>query len=336
MPVSIRNLARQLNLSITTVSRALNGYSDVSESTRVRVAQAARELGYLPSSAARQLRRRRSDTIGYIFPAGIRQTSDPFYADFLSGLCDEASGSSIDLVTASYDVNIPSEDSVYRRWYQSGRVDGLVLDRIRIRDWRLAFLAENHIPFVGLGSSAEAPEYPGVVVDDRGGFDALVHHLVDRGHRRIAYIGTTPRLVSHTECLSGYFQGLQSAGLPIRRDLVVQTDLSEQGGYLAAYQMLNRPDPPTAILGSSDWIALGAMKAARDSGRVLGKDLAVAGQGGTPEAEWSNPRLTTLVQPSYEIGRKLAAMLIALVNGEKLSEPRQTLHLNLRIRESTG
>src|SRR5512146_2103503 len=153
MTVTIRDLAEKLNLSITTVSRALDGYSDVAEETRQRVVGAAQEMGYVPSYAARQLRRKRSDAIGYILPTSSPRFTDPFYVSFLTGLCDEVASQQLDLSVTSCPPDSDIEQTLYRRWTQSRRVDGLVLNRVRLHDWRIQFLAENHVPFVTLGKS---------------------------------------------------------------------------------------------------------------------------------------------------------------------------------------
>ncbi|NMB89619.1 MAG: LacI family transcriptional regulator, partial [Chloroflexi bacterium] len=136
MPITIRELAEKLNLSITTVSRALDGYRDVAEETRQRVVQEAKEMGYEPSYAARQLRRKRTDAIGYILPTHAPQFSDPFYSDFLAGLCDETAQQQYDLTISSCPPDSEQEESQYHRWVQSQRVDGLVLNRVRLQDWR--------------------------------------------------------------------------------------------------------------------------------------------------------------------------------------------------------
>src|SRR5512146_1463864 len=181
MPPTIRDLAKKLNLSITTVSRALDGYNDVAESTRARVVQAAQEMGYAPSSAARQLRRHHADAIGYILPTSSPRFSDPFYAAFLAGICDEAAEHQIDLIVSSSPPESDLEKSIYQRWFQSVRVDGILLNRIRLQDWRINFLEENKVPFVTLGWAPSRQDYPFIVVNERGGFERLVTHLVEKG-----------------------------------------------------------------------------------------------------------------------------------------------------------
>ncbi|MBE3142392.1 MAG: LacI family DNA-binding transcriptional regulator [Planctomycetes bacterium] len=335
MPFTIRDLAKKLNLSITTVSRALDGYSDVSDKTRERVIHAAQEMGYSPSSAARQLRRRRSDAIGYILPTSSPRFSDPFYANFLAGLCDEAAEHQIDLIVSSSPPDSELEKAMYQRWFQSLRVDGLILNRIRLQDWRINYLSESKVPFVTLGRIPSNQEYPYILVNERGGFERLVTHLAKKGHKRLAYIGASPNLMIQVERFAGYKKGLELSGLSYDEKLVLEGDLTEEGGYYAAQKLLAFSEPPTAILGCNDLTAMGILKAAHESGLQVGKDLAVAGYDGIQETAYTNPPLTTLRQPTYEIARRLAGMLISLTNGNTLNEPRVFFEPDLILRDST-
>jgi len=335
MPVTIRDLASKLNLSITQVSRALGGYSDVSESTREKVIQTAREMGYEPSYAARQLRRKRADAIGYILPTSSPRFSDPFYANFLTGLCDEAAEHQIDLVVSSCAPESEAEEAMYQRWFQSTRVDGMVVNRVRSQDWRIQYLAENQMPFVSLGIPESYGEIPGVKVNERGGFERLVLHLKDKAHKRIAFINGPTELVVIQERFAGYRQGLSRAGLEYENELVVEGNLNQDGGYHAATRLLQNVNPPTAILACNDQSALGAMRAVKEAGIKIGAHFSIAGYDGIREAEYSDPPLTTLYQPTYEIARQLIAMLVKLINHQPISMPHPIIEPELILRAST-
>jgi len=335
MPLTIRDVAKKLNLSITTVSRALDGYSDVAESTRARVIQTAQEMGYAPSSAARQLRRHHADAIGYILPTSSPRFSDPFYAAFLAGISDEAASRQVDLIVSSSPPDSDLEKAIYTRWFQSLRVDGMLINRIRARDWRIDFLCEKKVAFATLGKIPSNEDWPSIVVNERGGFERLVAHLVEKGHRRIAFIGADPDLVIHHERLGGYRQGLELAGLPFDPNLVEDGDLTEEGGLRAARGLLARPQPPTAILGCNDLTAIGVLKAAEEAGLRVGKDLALAGYDGIQQTASTNPPITTLHQPTYEIARRLTGMLFTRINGQPLEQPRIVIEPDLIIRPST-
>ncbi len=336
MSVTIRDLAQHLRLSITTVSRALDGYADVAESTRQRVIRTAAEMGYEPSYAARHLRRKRSDALGYILPTSSPRFSDPFYTAFLTGLCDEAAVWQMDLMVTSVAPDSELERKLYRRWAQSRRVDGMVLNRVRNQDWRIDYLRENQMPFVSLGRSPSAPDAPGVVVDERAGMQALVTYLAGKGHQRIGYIRPPSGLVIDTERTAGYQDGLAQAGLGYEDRLVRTGDLSEECGYQAAQELLSLGAAPTAIIGGNDVTALGVLRAVWEKGLRPGRDIAVAGYDGIKEGEYATPPLTTLAQPTYEIACMLVRLLVRLVRGEALVESSITLQPRLVVRESSG
>lgn len=336
MPVTIRDVARRLNLSITTVSRALDGYDDVSAETRQRVIAVAHEMGYVPSHAARQMRRQRTETIGYILPTDLPRFADPFFSEFVAGLGDEATSHNFDLLVSTAPPGDAIEQALYRRWVQGRRVDGMVLSRMRLDDWRAAYLHDAGLPFVASGRSRTSLDFPYVEVDSRAGFAALVAHLVARGYRRIAYIGASSTLTLQADRFAGYREGLAAAGIAFDPALVVEGNLTRMGGYRAAQQLLALPQPPTAIIGVNDLTAIGAMRAARERGLVIGRDLAVAGFDGTEDAEHADPPLTTLNQPVYDIARQLVKMLLALITGEPLAERKVVLRPQLIIRASTG
>ena len=333
---TIRDVAKRLKLSITTVSRALDGYDDVAEETRERVIRVAREMGYVPSGAARQLRRKRSEAIGYILPTIRPRFSDPFFSEFIAGLGDEAASNNFDLLVSTAPPGETAEQLLYERWTHSRRVDGLALSRMRRNDWRVEFLSGKKLPFVTMGSSLNSSNHPYIEVDARSGFAALVSHLVERGHRRIAFIGAPPDLMLQSVRLEGYRGGLAAAGLPFDTKLVAEGNLTRQGGYEAAQRLLAMPDPPSAIIGINDLTAIGAMNAAHEKGLAIGRDLAIAGYDGIEDAEHTRPPLTTLNQPVYDIARRLVKMLLALIANESLAEPQILLQPELIIRESTN
>ncbi|MBI5029023.1 MAG: LacI family DNA-binding transcriptional regulator [Chloroflexi bacterium] len=335
MAVTIRDVAKRLRLSITTVSRALDGYDDVADKTRERVIQVAREMGYAPSRAARQLRRQQTDAIGYIIPASGNHFTDPFFSEFIAGLGDESTSHHFDLLVSTAPPDSPAEREIFERWVQSRLVDGIVLSRMRLRDWRAKYLSDNDFPFVAHGHTHQRLKYPYIEVDARAGFEILVKHLVERGRRRIAYIGASPRFTLQYDRLQGYQNGLVNTNITFDPSLVIEGDLSRTGGYEAALRLFELAKPPTAIIGVNDLTAIGAMRAAREKGLVVGKDIAVAGYDGTDDSEHTQPPLTTLRQQVYDIARQLVQMLLARIAGE-LVESKLIIQPELVVRESTG
>lgn len=335
MPVTIRDVARRLNLSITTVSRALDGYDDVAEGTRVLVAKTAQEMGYEPNRAARQLRRKRSDTIGYILPAHRPQFSDPFFSEFIAGLGDEAARNNFDLLVSTSPPDYPDEHRLYQRWLHGRKVDGFVLNRVRLYDWRVRFLAENQFPFVTFERSLEPVDQTCVIVDRTKGFRMLVEHLVHLGHRRIAYIGGSPYLKIQADRIAGYQIALCENNLEVIPDLIVESDLTQEGGYQAALALLRKTDPPTAIACINDLTAIGALHAAHELGYRPGEDLAIAGFDGIAESIYSEPPLTTVNQPVYEIACMLVRLLVDRIMGSSDSASEIQIEPELIVRAST-
>ena len=335
MGITIRDVAKKLDISITTVSRALDGYDDVSEETRQLVVQTAQEMGYVPNQAARQLRRRRSDSIGYILPADRPRFSDPFFAEFVAGLGDEAGVHGFDLLVSTAPPGTPAEKLAYERWTQSRKVDGIVLNRIQLHDWRVQYLSQVQFPFVTLERSVDNHDYPSVEVDGRRWFKVLIDHLVALGHQRIAYVGAFPDLKIQRDRFDGYQEGLQRNGLSFDANLVVESDLTSEGGYRAGDHLLGLSQPPTAIACVDDMTAIGVLHIARERGWTVGKDLAVAGFDGIEGFEHTQPPLTTINQPVYQIARRLVQMLAAQITGKTLSEKRVQIEPVLEIRQST-
>lgn len=336
MPITIRDVARRLSLSITTVSRALDGYDDVAEDTRQLVVRTAKEMGYIPNRAARQLRRKRTDTLAYILPASAPQFGDPFFSEFIAGLGDESAAQKFDLLVSTADPGTEGEESIYMRWVQGRKVDGFVLNRMRLEDWRVRYLAEQGVPFVCLERSLDPVEFVGVEVDSRSGFFDLLEHLVQLGHRRIAFIGTASNYKIQADRFAGYSEGLEAAGIPFDPQLVVEGDLSPSGGYQAAQLLLGLPERPTAIACINDLTAIGVLHAAHDRSLVVGRDLAVAGFDGIVDSAHTQPPLTTLNQPVYDIARQLVSMLIMRVMGQPLEHQQIMLRPELFIRQSTN
>ena len=333
---SIREVAKRLNISITTVSRALDGYSDVAEDTRTLVIRTAQEMGYIPNRAARQLRRQRLDTIGYILPTLGPQFSDPFFSEFLAGLGDEASSHNFDLLVSTAAPDSELERSTYERWVQSRKVDGMVLNRMRLHDWRVQHLVQTSYPFVSLERTLDQSDQASVEVDGQAGFKMLMAYLTGKGHRRIAYIGGPKDLKIQSDRFEGYKKGLASARIDFDPELIADGDTFREGGYRAAQKLFQLKPFPTAITCINDLTAIGVLHAVSERGLKVGRDLAVAGFDGIEDTQHTCPPLTTLGQPLYSIARNLIKMLIASIQNLPLEDRRMRFQPELIIRESTG
>jgi LacI family transcriptional regulator len=336
MSVTIRDIARKLNISIGAVSRALDGYPDISEETRKRVVRMAEEMGYVPNQAARQLRRKKADAVGYILPSSTPRFADPFFSEFIAGLGDETARHPHDLLISIAPPGDVAEKRIYQNWVQGRKVDGFILTHLRVDDWRTAYLSEHGIPFSALESVPDERDFPRIDIDRQSGIVHLIEHLAGRGYRRIACIGGPVDLQSQASQLAGYRRGLDAAGIPFYPDLLKISDLTSSGGYQASQQLLSYPDPVDAIICFNDETAFGVLSASRERGLQVGQDLAVAGFDGVQASKFTEPPLTSLDIPVYDIARQLVGMLIAEIAGQPLPDRHLVLQPRLLIRESTG
>ncbi|GAB4471773.1 MAG: DNA-binding transcriptional regulator CytR [Anaerolineae bacterium] len=330
--VTLKTIAAYTGFSITTVSRALAGYNDVSAATREKVITAARELGYYPNLTARQLQKQRTDTVGLILPTYGPRYTDPYFSAIIAGIGDELAGYGLDLLLSTHAPG-PDEIDAYRRMVEGRRVDGLIVIRTRQQDERIRYLASTLLPFVVFGRSDLDIDFPYIDEDGEAGFYQLTHYLLSLGHKRIAYISAPTDLIFANYRLAGYCRALNEAGLTCENDYLVYGDLTRKGGERAARQLLALRPRPTAIIAANDLMALGTIAVAQEMGLTIGQDLSIAGFDDVPSADIFS--LTTLRQPIYDIGRQLSAMLYRLIQGEELEMRHILLKPKLVIRSST-
>lgn len=334
MAVTIKDVAERVGRSITTVSRALNDYDDVNEETRRRIKQVAAEMGYQPSSIAQQLRKRRTDTLGFIMPTYGPRFSDPFFSEFLAGVGNTAAKSGFDLLVAT---RAPGEDELdaYIRNMQSRRVDGFIIVRTRRNDPRITLLQKQQYPFAVFGRMETGNNFPLVDENSELGMQLVVNHLVEQGHRRISYIAAPENLMFAWHRWQGFKSTLKAHNLPLNPNFVVRGDLTQRSGRQLARQLLTQPERPTAIIASNDLMAIGALTAAQELGLVVGRDVAITGFDDIPWAENTHPPLTTVRQPIYQIGALVTEMLISTIHGEVLANNRVLLQPSLIVRASS-
>jgi LacI family transcriptional regulator len=334
MPITLKDLANRLGLSVTTVSRALAGYDDVSPETIQRVRKMAAETGYVPNLTARHLQKKRTDTIGFVVPTFGPRFSDPFFSEFLAGIGNEAASLNYDLLLFTRAPG-EEEEKAYTLITQSRRVDGLILVRTRQNDWRIQFLHEQNFPFVAFGRSNMDFSFPFVDVDGRAGIRSVVNHLAELSHQRIAMITPPANLYFTQERYEGFREGLADHGIPLDPQLVIEGNLTQRSGYEAASNLLALVERPTAIVCCNDLSAFGAITAAQDLNLEVGRDVAITGFDGIPQSENSHPPLTTLFQPVYDIGRRVTRMLIDLLDHKPIAETQVLLDPKLILRAST-
>lgn len=334
MAVTIRDVAKKVGRSITTVSRALNDYDDVSEETRRLIKKVAAEMGYQPSRFAQQLRQKRTDTLGFIMPTYGPRFSDPFFSEFLAGVGNTAAKNGYDLLVATRP---PGDDELdaYLKNIRSRRVDGFIIVRTRRNDPRIELLKQHQYPFAVFGRIENNNDFPLVDENSELGMQLVVKHLLESGHRRIGFIAAPDDLMFGWYRQQGFRKTLREHGIELDESLVVTGDLTQRSGRKLARTLLTRTDPPTAIVAGNDLMAIGALTAAQNLGLEIGKDIAITGFDDIPWAENTHPPLTTVRQPIYQIGTLVTEMLIDTIRGEPPAETPILLQPSLVVRASS-
>lgn len=336
MKVRLIDVAREARVSVTTASRALGGFHDVSPLTRRRVEDTARRLEYVPNISAQRLRRRRTDMIGLILPADESGFGEPFFSEFLAGVGEEAAALDRHLLLAAHPAGSTAERDTYTKVVKGGWVDGVILIRLRWEDERVQLLEESGFPFVAFGRSRASDGYPYIDEDSVAGVSLLVDHLVELGHRRIAFVSGPSELTFARHRLQGFQKATERHRLPIDDGLIQAGDLRGESGAEAMSRLLDLSPPPTAVVFSNDMMALGGMELAATRGVQVGHDVSIAGFDGVTAGAHTTPGLTTVRQPIREIGRQVCRTLMERINDHTLTDRRLLLMPKLLTRGSTG
>jgi DNA-binding LacI/PurR family transcriptional regulator len=332
--VTIKDVAREAGLSVTTVSRALNGHDDVAESTKARIREVARALDYHPNAVARSLQNSRASALGLVIPSTLHRTYDPFWLEFIGGMAAVCARNGLDLSLAA--AGDPEEvTQTFQRWVRSRRVDGLVVCDVRTEDSRLVYLAKHHVPFVAFGRTVADQDYPYIDVDGAAGVTQAVGHLTQLGHERIAYLGLDPDFGFSYFRLAGYREGLARAGLRYDPDLVHE-GLMEASASTAAARVLALAKPPTAVFAAADFLALAVLRIARGLGLAVPGDLSLVVFDDSLPVQHAEPPLTAVSQPNKRLGEEAAELLIDRIANPDHRLTQRLIVPNLITRHSTA
>lgn len=310
--LDIRDLARHLNVSIGTVSRALNGRSGVHAETRKRVLEAAAALNYAPNQSGRSLRKGRTHAIAFLLQLhpGNNAYGEPIFMPFMKGLQAVLARHHLDLIAVMDEPGDAQER--LRHVVESRWADAVVLAWTRRADPRIDYLSKVGFPFATFGRSGSGGKtYPSIDHDFVGASAEAVDRLVGLGHRRIAAISPAPGFNFAYLFRQGYRSGMKRNGLAPDAKLMVAADISEAGGYAATTAMMDLPDRPSAIIYNNDAMALGGCRALGELGLGPGPDVAVIVVAGSPFTGYLSPALTSYSANVEPMGRRLAEMLLA-------------------------
>ena len=336
--MNLKELSKQLGLSQTTVSRALNGYPEVGETTRKRVADEAARLGYRPNAHARRLATGRSHAIGYVFPSDRSVMIDPLFSDFVAGAAEVYAPQGFE--TLLHAGGREDEMAVYRRFAEDGAVDGVVVQAPHVNDPRIALLNELKIPYVVHGRLDGIENgYAWLDIDNHGAFKKAAKLLTDLGHARIALLNGPENLTYALHRRKGYEAALSEKGLHAEASYVFSGVMTEENGYREAKRVLQLPNRPTALLISSMMMVSGAIRACNELGLAIGKQVSLIGHDdGLPfmNAEGLVPSLTTTTSSIRDAGIRVAELLLERIENPSSPLPAELWNVDLIVRGSTG
>ena len=337
--MNLKELAAHLNLSQTTVSRALNGYPEVKEETRLRVEAAARKFNYTPNLRARGLATGRAMAIGHVIPTSKKyEMVNPVFGDFITGASETYREAGYELVLSLID-DADQEDH-YRRIRAKANVDGILVHGPMLSDGRIDLLNGLGLPFVvhGRASDVSAP-YSWIDMNNRRAFDRATELLIGLGHRRIALVNGPDGMDYAHRRRDGYAGALARHGIAADPALIRAGEMSEALGHTSAREMLAQPAPPSAFLVSSMVTALGVARALREAGLEIGRDVSVISHDddlGYLRNRQEVPLFTATRSSVREAGRRAAAMLLRLIDDPACAPLQTLMEAELILGQSTG
>jgi DNA-binding LacI/PurR family transcriptional regulator len=336
MIVTIKDVAKQAGVSHSTVSRALHGSPLLPDETVERVRQVAVEMGYFPSAAARSLRTNRSQALGVIVSA----IDDPFFSEILQGIEETAQGQGYSMLIAASQRDPEREQAIVQDMRER-QVDGLIICSASFSAEQRRKLLEYGIPIVVVNNQAAEEYRYSIYHDDVDGSRQVTRHLIELGHKRIAYLGNSLSGRTTQDRLSGFRQEMKAAGLKIPAGYAFEVPGgSPKDGLKAVDHFLDLPKRPTALFCFNDLLAIGALKGLAAAKIRVPADLSVAGFDNILFSAYTDPPLTTLDQPKHSIGAQAAHLILGLLDpadGDGAPAQKiQRLKGKLLVRKSTA
>lgn len=331
---TIKDIARVAGVSVTTVSRALNGYFDVNEKTKQKILAVAKELDYSPNTLARGLVMKKSKTIGLLVSGMSKENvKDNFTFEVLCGINETASTLGYDLIL--FNTNTTKQrEKTYAQLCRERRVDGAIVQGIRKDDPYLKEILESDIPCVLIDIPFETDSVGYVTTDNIQGAKKAIEHLIQQGRKNIGMVNGHQGAYVSEERLKGYKEKLTEYNLPIREEWIIDGGFEEAKSESRTYTLLKQHKEIDALFCASDVMALGALKACKRIGKAVPDDISIVGYDNITLASYTNPPLTTIGQEIYNIGAEAADLLINMLEGTS-TNMRRYVDTQLVVREST-
>ena len=331
--LTIADIAREVGVSPSAVSFALNGRPGVSEATRARILQVAEQMNWHPHSAARALGGAAAGSVGLVLARPTRTLgAEPFYAQLIYGMQSVLSARSVALLLQVVD-DTEAELAVYRRWAGEQRVDGLLLVDPQTDDPRIQAVTELGLPAIVLGGFGKHGDLPSIWADDREAMLATVRYLAALGHSRIAHVAGTASF-QHTQ---RRIRALKDAAdqLSLVETVSMPTDFSDAEGAAATRQLLSQQSPPTAIVYDSDLMAVAGLGVAAEMGVLVPGRLSIVSFDDSVLTRVVHPAITALSRDTHALGVQVAEALLRVVEGQVLEDIKAPTP-QLTVRESTA
>lgn len=331
--ITLKSIAERLNVSVTTVSRVLNGKSDryrISKETQRLIHQAAKDLHYSPNQLARGLRLRRTNTIGYIIP----DISNPFFAGIAKSVEKSARKLGYSIILCDSEESTEIEENLLQIMLDR-KVDGLIISPVGLEVSHLRSISQKNIPIVLLDRYFPDLNIPFVTSDNYQGSIEAVSMLIENGHTRIACIQGLRNTSPNNDRVKGYIDAHKKHDLPIDKNLIVGDSFGEENGYIETKLLLKQNILPTAIFAVSNLISLGAIRAIAEEGLKIPNDISMISFDDQPYSSFLSTPMTTVSQQSTQIGQIAIKLLIDQIESGRQLEPKGIfLPTKLVIRDS--
>jgi LacI family transcriptional regulator len=316
--MKIIDVAKLAGVSPATVSRVLNGSALVKEKTKQKVLLAVEELGYFPNAAAKQLRSQKTMTIGVV----VTDINISYNADIIKGIENIAHPRKYKVLICDSD-NQKEKEHDYLSLLMDRTVDGMIFVAPHLKDQVLIDLAERNYAIGLIGRYIEHLKIPCAHTDNVKFSKDVVEHLIERGHRQIAFLSGYADVVDSYERLEGYIKALRDRQISFRPELIESGNFNEEGGYAAIKRLFAKNIPFSAVYAANDEMALGVYTACRELGMDIPKQLAIVGVDNDRICKYIHPTLSTVNQPKYTMGALISEKLIDQMNENEFSNQRE-------------